>query len=161
MDPVIPGDADRHRRRVTAEIKKRLRELGIQLTLLDRQVSTHLGLKDIDLDCLDLINAQGPLSPTALAQRAGLHPATTTGVLDRLERAGWVSRDRDPADRRATLVRAVRERNAELLALFAGMNASMERICAEYEHADLERFAEFLHRTTDAGRSATEVLADG
>lgn len=161
MDPVVPGGAARGRRRAAVEVKKGLRELSAQLTLLNRQVGTHLALKGIDLDCLDLINAHGPLSPTALARRAGLHAATTTGVLDRLERAGWVSRDRDPADRRAVLVRALRDRNAELLALFAGMDSAVERICADYDEADLERFAGFLRRTADAGRTAAQDLADG
>jgi MarR family len=40
--------------------------------------------------CLDLITRHGPLSPSAPARRAGLHPATMTGILDRLERGGWV-----------------------------------------------------------------------
>ena len=159
MVPVVPGDEARRRRRATVEVKQGLRELGAELTLLNRRVGTRLGLKDIDLDCLDLINTHGPLSPTALARRAGLHAATMTGVLDRLERAGWVSRDRDPADRRASLVRALRDRNAELLELFAGMNSSVEQICADYDDADLERLADFLRRTADAGRNAAEELA--
>ncbi|MFJ6568727.1 MarR family transcriptional regulator [Streptomyces sp. NPDC091292] len=161
MNPVEhgdPGEAARRRRRATVEVKQGLRELGAELTLLNRQVGTRLGLKDIDLDCLDLINTHGPLSPTALARRAGLHAATTTGVLDRLERAGWVARDRDPSDRRAFLIRALRERNAELLELFAGMNTSLDQICADYDPTELERLANFLHRTATAGRNATEEL---
>ncbi|MEV7346118.1 MarR family transcriptional regulator [Streptomyces sp. NPDC093544] len=159
MVPVTSGDEAHRRRRATVEVKQGLRELGAELTLLNRQVSTRLGLKDIDLDCLDLINTHGPLSPTALARRAGLHAATTTGVLDRLERAGWVARDRDPADRRASLVRALRDRNGELLELFAGMNSSVDQICADYDDAELERLAGFLRRTADAGRNAAEGLA--
>jgi DNA-binding MarR family transcriptional regulator len=159
MVPVESGDAARRRRRATVEVKQGLRELGAELTLLNRQVGSRLGLKDIDLDCLDLINTHGPLSPTALARRAGLHAATTTGVLDRLERAGWVARERDPADRRASLVRALRDRNAELLELFAGMNSSVDQICADYDDAELERLATFLRRTAGAGRNAAEELA--
>jgi DNA-binding MarR family transcriptional regulator len=87
-----------------------MRELAIQLSLLNHQVGAHLDLKDVDLACLDTIARHGPLSPTALARSAGLHPATVTGILDRLERGGWVARDRDPADRRAVLVRALRDR---------------------------------------------------
>lgn len=160
MEPVTSGEGARRRRQATVEVKQGLRALSAELALLNRRVGTQLGLKDIDLDCLDLINAHGPLSPTALAQRAGLHAATTTGVLDRLERAGWVARDRDPADRRGLLVRALRERNGELLALFAGMNSSVDRICADYDEAALELLADFLRRTADAGRLATEELTD-
>jgi DNA-binding MarR family transcriptional regulator len=147
------------RRRLTTAIKESLRELAIQLSLLNHHVSAHLALNDVDLDCLDLINRHGPLSPSALARLAGLHPATITGILDRLERGGWVTRDRDPYDRRAVAVRALRGRNAELIGLYAGMNASMDEICAGYTGAELELLAGFLRRTAAAGVAATDELA--
>jgi DNA-binding MarR family transcriptional regulator len=153
------SSSGRLRRRLATEIKESLRELSIQLSLLNHQVGAHADLKDVDLDCLDLINRHGPLSPSALARRAGIHPATMTGILDRLERGGWITRERDPADRRAIAVRALRDRNAELFGLYSGMNSSMDRICAEYEESELELLADFLRRTTDAGRTATGELA--
>jgi DNA-binding MarR family transcriptional regulator len=145
---------------LTSSIKQSLRELSIQLSLLNHQVGTRLGLNDVDLDCLDLASRHGPLSPSALAQRAGLHPATITGVLDRLERGGWVARGRDPSDRRAVVVRALRNRNAELMRLYSGMNSSMTDICASYGDKELEVLADFLRRTAEAGQTATENLAE-
>lgn len=151
--------AARRRRRLTTAIKESLRELSNQLSLLNHHVGAHLDLKDVDLDCLDLIARHGSLSPSALARRAGLHPATMTGILDRLQRGGWVTRDRDPSDRRAVLVRALRERNAELFRLYSGMNTSMDQICAGYADTELELLVDFLRRTANAGRSATDELA--
>jgi DNA-binding MarR family transcriptional regulator len=153
------ADAARRRRRLTAAIKVSLRDLRIQLALLNHRVGARLDLKDVDLDCLDLISRHGPLSPSALARRAGLHPATMTGILDRLERGGWVIRERDQSDRRAVVVRALRDRNAELFTLYAGMDASMGKICAEYDESELALIADFLRRTTEAGRAATDDLA--
>src|SRR5881394_1889823 len=103
------------RRRSTVAVKESLRELRNQLSLLNHQVSAHLALKDVDLDCLELIARHGPLSPSALARRAGLHPATMTGILDRLQKGGWITRERDPSDRRAVVVRVSRERYAQLV----------------------------------------------
>jgi DNA-binding MarR family transcriptional regulator len=154
------ADARRQRRRLTTEIKESLRALSIQLSLLNHQVGRRIELRDVDLDCLDLVHRNGPLSPSALARRAGLHPATLTGVLDRLERTGWITRERDPADRRAVLVRAQRERGAEIFQLYAGMNRSLDAICAEYEYRELELLAGFLSRTIDAGQAATDRLAE-
>src|SRR5438093_11004876 len=153
MNHKLPEDADalRRRKRLPAAIKQSLRELRMHLSLLHPHVGAHLDLKDIDLDCVDLIASQGPLSPSALARRAGLHPATITGILDRLERGGWVARERDPADRRAVLVRAVRERLPDLLRLYAGMNRSMNQIYAGYDERELEQIADFLQRTAHAG----------
>lgn len=162
MRPVTSesANAKRRRRRLNTSIKESLRELSIQLSLLNHQVGARLDLKDVDLDCLDLINRHGPLSPTTLARRAGLHPATMTGILDRLERDGWITRDRDPVDRRAVTVQALRDRNPELFRLYSGMNNSMDQLCAGYDDAQLELLADFLHRTTNAGQTATEQLAD-
>src|SRR5205085_11331237 len=144
MSSISSTDSDR--RRLTASIKQSLRALSIQLSLLNHQVGAHAGLNDVDLDCLDLIARHGPISPSALAQRAALHPATITGILDRLERGGWVVRERDPSDRRAVVVRPLRDRNAELVRLYAGMNASMNEICARYDDPQLEVLAEFPRR---------------
>ena len=149
----------RHRRRLSAAIKEALRELSIQLSLLNHHVGARVDLKDVDLDCLDLINRHGPLSPSALARRAGLHPATMTGIIDRLERGGWVARDRGTSDRRAVLIRALRDRNSELLYLYSGMNTSLDQICAEYSETELQLLADFLRRTARAGRTATDQLA--
>lgn len=68
------ADAPGRRRRLAAAIKESLRELSIQLSLLNHQVGAHVDLEDVDLDCLDLVNRHGPLGPSALARLAGLHP---------------------------------------------------------------------------------------
>jgi DNA-binding MarR family transcriptional regulator len=149
----------RRRRRLSAEIKESLRELAIQLALLNHQVVAHLDFKDGDLPGLDLIGRYGPLSPSEVARRAGLHPATVTGILDRLERGGWVARERDPADRRAVTVRALRGRSADIFRLYSGMNTSMDDVCARYTEAELQLVADFLRRTTAAGQDATSQLA--
>jgi DNA-binding MarR family transcriptional regulator len=162
MSSVSDGVAEavRRRRRTTQALKGELRALRSQLSLLHHQVSTQVELKDIDLDCLELIAEHGPLSPSALARRAGLHPATMTGILDRLQRGGWIARERDPAatDRRAVAVRSVRGRNAELFRLYSGMSNALDRICADYTEAELELIAGFLRRATHAGEAATGDL---
>jgi DNA-binding MarR family transcriptional regulator len=164
MSHVTPSDDDRaaarRRRRLTAGVKAALRELNMQLTLLDRQVGAHADLKDADLGCLELLHLHGPLSPSALARHAGLHPATMTGVLDRLQRGGWITRERDPeaADRRAVTVRALPDRAPEMFRLYSGMSTRMDELCADYTEAELGVSGEFLRRTTTAGRSATTAL---
>jgi DNA-binding MarR family transcriptional regulator len=153
------SDAARRRRRTTTAIKDSLRELSNQLSLLNHHVGAHVELKDVDLDCLELINRHGPLSPSVLARRAGLHPATMTGILDRLEQGGWIARDRDPDDRRGVVIRVRRDRAPELFRLYSGMNASVDEILAGYRDDQLELLADFLRRTTNAGQDATAKLA--
>jgi DNA-binding MarR family transcriptional regulator len=153
--PADPGAGPR-RRRLDRAVRESLRDLSIQLSLLNHQVGDQLDLKGTDLECLDLINRHGPLRPSVLARRAGLHPATMTGILDRLERGGWIARDRDPADRRGVILRALRDRTTEVFRLYSGMNAAMDQICAGYEDDELGLIADFLRRTAEAGRTAVE-----
>jgi DNA-binding MarR family transcriptional regulator len=157
-------DPERARRLLTRAVKEALRDLGGELSRLNQSVGGRLELKGTDLECLDLITRHGPISPSALARRTGLHPATMTGVLDRLERDGWIVRDRDPADRRGVLIRAQRGRGAEVLRLYlvdSGMNAALDQICAQYSGDELELLAGFLRRTAEAGRTAAEKLSSG
>jgi DNA-binding MarR family transcriptional regulator len=160
MACVTPGDPDptRRRRRLTAGVKESLRDLRNQLTLLNYHVSARLELRNVDLDCLDLIARHGPLSPSELARRAALHPATVTGIVDRLQRGGWVARERVPEapDRRAVAVRALSGRTGEVFRLYAGMNAAMDDLCSGYTETELELLAGFLRRVTDAGRDAAD-----
>src|SRR5437588_5680021 len=161
MESVTPQRAKviRRRQQSTTEVRDALRELRIQLALLNYRVGSQLQLQDVDLDCLDILDAYGPLGPTELARRAGLHPATMTGILDRLERGGWIVRERDPSDRRAVLVRAVRDRYGQLLRLYSGFSRSMNKLLSDYSDSELELIADFFRRTVGAGRKATEDLA--
>lgn len=162
MDSITPDRAEelRQRKRLNLEIRHSIRELGIQLALLNHHVGAHLDLRDVDFDCLNLISRHGPLSPSALSRLAGLHPATMTGVLDRLEHGGWVARERDTADRRAVLVRTLPDRSADVPRLYSGMSTSMNKLLAGYKNTELELLADFLRRTADAGRNAASDLAD-
>jgi DNA-binding MarR family transcriptional regulator len=146
-------------RRAAAAVQEAMRATVTQLSLLNHQVGGRLELRPGDLYCLDLIASDGPLSPTSLARMTGLHPATMTGVLDRLERGRWIVRERDPDDRRGVRLRALRERGEEITRLYSGMNDALDRICDGYTHAELDLIAEFLTRTAEAGRAATEDLA--
>jgi DNA-binding MarR family transcriptional regulator len=146
--------------RLTGRIKDGLRDLTIQMALLSHQVGTQLDLRDTDLECLDLISRYGPIGPTALARRAGMHPATLTGVLDRLERGGWVVRTPNPTDRRSILVSIVEEKEAEVAFMFSGLHLAMDDVCAQYDDEDLMVIVDFLMRTSRASRAATDDLAE-
>jgi DNA-binding MarR family transcriptional regulator len=139
-------------------VKQALREVNNQISLLSHRVSSRADLKDIDLNTLDYLSQHGALSATALAKGIGLHPATMTGVLDRLENGGWIKRERAEHDRRAILVGIDPARNSDLFALYQGMNTAMDDVVAGFTDMELDTIAEFLRRTASAGRASTEEL---
>jgi DNA-binding MarR family transcriptional regulator len=149
---------NRERRRLVTATKRGLRDLRIELSVLNHRVGNRVELKDIDFDCLDVIVRHGPLAPSALARRVGVHLATMTGILDRLESGGWISRERLTEDRRGIQVRSLPERQRELLEHFAGMNTAMDELCDHYTDDQLEIIVDFLQRTTEAGRLSSADL---
>ncbi|MGN7799627.1 MarR family winged helix-turn-helix transcriptional regulator [Leifsonia sp. 22587] len=142
----------------TDVLRGAVRDVRVQLSVLNHHVAARAGVKDADFDCLDLISIHGPLSPGALSKLAELHPATLTGILDRLESGGWIARERDPQDRRAVVVRVLPDRNAEVFALYAGMNSRFDEICADFSADELDVIAGFLERVRAAGAAAAADL---
>ncbi len=149
----------RMRRSSVNAVKEALRELRTQLAALNHRIGSEASLRDADLDTFDLVARHGPISPSALARLAGLHPATMTGVLDRLEGGDWVSRTRDGTDRRAIVVAANPAKTGDMLRMFAGMNQAMDVVCADFDDAELATIHKFLALAAQAGHESAELLA--
>ncbi len=154
-------EARRVRRRQMADAKQTLRELRIELAVLNHRIGSQIEIKDVDFDCLDVITRHGPIGPSALARRVGVHLATMTGILDRLEKGGWIQRDRDENDRRAVLVRGVPEKQRDIIGLYDGMNRSLDKILDTYSDDEIDLILDFLRRCTQAGQSAAEQIPSG
>jgi DNA-binding MarR family transcriptional regulator len=107
-------------------------------------VAQRVGLGGSDLQFLTLLDIHGPLTPGRLASLTGLSTGTVTGVIDRLERAGYVRRDRDAADRRKVLVVPVQENLARLAEFYSEHGDHMAAILATRTVDQLRAILEFL-----------------
>jgi DNA-binding MarR family transcriptional regulator len=144
------------RRHLVVRVKRTLRKVNNQVSLLSHRVSAAVEIKDIDLDTLDYLSQHGPKTASGLARGVGLHPATMTGVLDRLEKGGWIVRTRDADDRRSVLISIEPARNADMVKLYAGMDSEMDEVVASFSDSELGVIADFLERTAAAGARSTE-----
>jgi DNA-binding MarR family transcriptional regulator len=135
-----------------AQIEKVLAETG-QISalsvLLSQAVADHVGLNPTDVEALDILRRDGPLSAGRLAEVTGLSTGgAITKLIDRLERVGYVRREPDPADRRRVLVRALVERaEYELGPLYAGLEEAMRALLAGYSDDEIEVILDFSART--------------
>src|ERR1700749_2956062 len=91
---------ERARRRLESEFLLAVRRAGSVLQLLGAAAADKIGINVTDLNCLNILALGGHLTAGELAKQTGLTTASITGVLDRLEEAGFVRRERDPGDRR-------------------------------------------------------------
>ena len=82
-----------------------MREFMARAVLFQEAVARSVGLNSSDLQAVSLLMSEGPASPSELSERIGMSQGgAITGLIDRLERAGYVSRQRDEHDRRRVLV---------------------------------------------------------
>jgi DNA-binding MarR family transcriptional regulator len=70
----------------------------------DEVAREKLGVNRTDLRCLNIVENQGPMNASRLAELSGLTTAAVTAVLDRLEKAGYARRVRGQVDRRQVMV---------------------------------------------------------
>jgi hypothetical protein len=96
-EATAPGAAD--------EIAASLRTFAARALVYNLLASETLGLAPADLVCMCLLQLHGPATPGWIAEMTGLSTGAVTGVVDRLERAGYVTRARDPQDRRRVIVK--------------------------------------------------------
>jgi len=86
------------------EIAAGLQTFAARALVYNLLASEALGLAPADLMSMCLLQLHGPGTPGWIAEMTGLSTGAVTGVVDRLERAGYVTRARDPQDRRRVIV---------------------------------------------------------
>jgi DNA-binding MarR family transcriptional regulator len=132
------------RARLLGDLEATLRKVGAQSVLLSDTVARLVGLNSTDLECLDLLDLAGATTAGHLATHTGLTTGAMTAVIDRLERAGFVRRTRDPQDRRVVLVEATPRSIARISALYERLAASNAELNARYSDRQLSVVVEYL-----------------
>jgi DNA-binding MarR family transcriptional regulator len=127
------------------------RESSALTVLFHSRVAEQMGLSPTDEKCLDLaMRADGPITAGRIAELSGLSTGAVTGVIDRLERAGYVRRVRDPHDRRKVLVEVTVGDEGKFEHLFAGAQETLREVLSRFtpeERDVLERYNQILIET--------------
>ncbi|MEV4369071.1 MarR family transcriptional regulator [Nonomuraea sp. NPDC049637] len=132
------------KRAVIGEIAMELRQLQQSFDAFDEAAAARLGLNRTDLRCLDVVLAEGPVAAGALSLALKLSPAAVTTVIDRLERAGMVTRAPDPGNRRRVLVAATDAARAAEAEIFVPVGQAGARALAGYGQDELAVILDFL-----------------
>ena len=117
---------------------------AIRTVAFDEALAEHLGLNATDLRCLELVIAGPGLTPSRLAELAGITSGAVTGVVDRLERAGYVTRTPDPADRRSVTIAPVPARAAEVVDAVAPLAEAVDGLLAAASPHERQAIGTFL-----------------
>ena len=143
-------------RSLAGQVAGRLRALSTEIDRLDQAAADRYGLNRTDMRALDILGQAGPLAPTDLARQLGFTTGGVTTVLDRLERAGYIRRRPDPADRRRLVVQTTEATAARDAEVFGGLIRQTTDLLATYTDDQLQVIDDFLTRT----RQLTAAYAD-
>lgn len=142
--------AARDRARLIEEILGRLaRRHSTATVLFHHAIAERLGLGPADHKCLDLLHERGSMTASQLAAITGLTSGAVSGVVARLERAGHLSREPDPADRRKQILRPAPDGARDVAELFDQVQADAAELLEGFDTHQLTGIAEFLARGTD------------
>jgi len=92
-----------------SEIMQSLRRIFKSIQDYSQEVSNKFGITGPQLWVLKIISGNENLSLGELSKRMYLHPSSITGLVDRLEKKGYVLRDRGQEDRRVIKVQLTSE----------------------------------------------------
>jgi DNA-binding MarR family transcriptional regulator len=143
-----------------AALHQAMRGFTNQVTFYSEAVAAAVGIHPTDLDCLSVIDMEDGLTAGRLAEVTGLTTGAVTGVIDRLERAGYVRREADPSDRRRVVVRAVPDALGPIGAAFVPMLTATSTMAARYSDAELATITDYVTRSTPMLREETLRLRD-
>ncbi|MCX6373891.1 MAG: MarR family transcriptional regulator [Actinobacteria bacterium] len=98
------------------EVAKAVRRLDVALAEMHLEVSREMNMTGGELLALEYLGIEGPLGPTALAQRLHMGTGATTALLDRLEEQGRIARRTHESDRRKIVVQITAHGRDEVMA---------------------------------------------
>lgn len=151
----------RSKRDLVAEVIREFRVSGNLDNAFDNMAAERLGVNETDLHCLNIIETSGGLTAGELAAQAGLTNGAITGVLDRLEKAGFARRVADPADRRRVHVKVTDAFYSQADRIWGPMAADWQATLGKrFTAEELKRIADFLRSTVEIGRRQVDRLSE-
>ena len=141
-------------------LNRAMRAVSGQGVLYSQAMAERLGINSTDLECLDVILMRGPVTAGELARASGLTTGAITGVVDRLQAAGFATRDEDPTDRRKVLVRVLPAVERRVAPISKPMEQGVLALLSTYGDKDLALILDFLARAHEGAVAATTALRE-
>src|ERR1700712_2747869 len=126
--------------------------------IFGQTVANKVGMSSSDLECLDFLNIEQRVTAGRLAELTGLTTGAITGMVDRLEKAGLVRRERDDNDRRKVFIAIVPENIAKIGRYYEPLQRAVQRDWESYTDAELKLLLRFMTQGYTTMLDVTEEL---
>ena len=156
----MSSDSRKESAKITAELKQELRQFTGLAASFFRAAAARLSLTVTDLQVLDTLESTGPSTAGQLADLTGLTTGAVTGMLNRLEDAGLVRRERDPNDGRRVIVRLEPGKGEiqKIGMIFDSLGNAWQELASDYDDQQIAFLLEFLKRSNALSRQAINRL---
>ncbi|HEY6736277.1 MAG TPA: helix-turn-helix domain-containing protein [Candidatus Saccharimonadia bacterium] len=141
--------SSRKREQIIEHLNQVQQQVGNRTVLFTHAIANHIGLTATEFECLDFLQHTGPVPAGHLAKLTGLTSGAISGVCARLERAGFLRRRADPADRRRTLVEAQEDEAAmaQTIALYGPLSREWHKLISHYSNEELQIITRYLEES--------------
>mgnify|MGYP001439610449 CR=1 FL=1 len=143
------------------EADRALRKMSSQGTLFGHAVAQALGIRPSDLESLDIIQLHGSVTAGQLATATGLTRGAITGLVDRLEAAGFLVRKPDAEDRRKVNIELHPAAFSRVFPLYASLHARMQENWEGFSDRQIKVILEFATRSHRILAEETTALSGG
>ena len=134
----------KNRAEIIEALDWRLRGFTTSAVLAANSIAQRVGMGANDLKCGEILVRMGPMSAGKLGEIAGLTTGAITGIVDRLEKAGWARRGADPNDRRRVIIYPGPQDTETVTGLYDTYMESLTRLLEGYSDAELTLITEFI-----------------
>jgi len=126
-----------------------IREVG---AAFEAHLAQQLTVNPTDLEAMEHLIQDGPLTPTDLSRRLGVSTAAMTTIIDRLTAVGHVSRVPNPSDRRGILVVPAAASVERAMGAIMPMVLGIDRVLAEFDEQEKATITDYLSRVVEVYR---------
>jgi DNA-binding MarR family transcriptional regulator len=140
------------------ELREVMRRSSAQGALFGQAVANAIGLSTVELECMGLLHVERRVTAGRLAEITGLTTGAITGLVDRLEKAGFVRRERDDTDRRKVRISVVPEAAVRVEEFYVPLQRALNQVWDGYSEAELQLLLRFANDEYKAVLEATEAL---
>ena len=127
-------------------LTREIRRFIANSILFNQRLADKLGINSTDYQVLNLLDLHGGATPGGLARLTGLTTGGVTVVLDRLERAHYLRREKSPEDRRSVLVRVVPSKIRRVTRHYRRIHQWADEVYGAYDENQLAIILDFFLR---------------
>jgi DNA-binding MarR family transcriptional regulator len=116
--------------------------------LFQQNMAQKIGVSHTDLKSAEILNETGPITAGELSKITGLSTGSVTALINRLEKSGYVKRERDQLDGRKVMIMPIPERQEQIKSHYQSLSMATKELCSAYNEQELILINQFVEEIT-------------